>query len=75
MKRWMILLLVFPLAACSLSAPARTQKPTEKKSRSFLSDKGEAPEITNDVWLNTAAPLRLADLRGKVVLLDMWTFG
>jgi len=40
-----------------------------------LPDLGEAPELENEVWLNVDAPLRLADLRGKVVLLDMWTFG
>lgn len=34
-----------------------------------------APELQNEVWLNTDAPLRLADLRGSVVLIDMWTFG
>ena len=39
-----------------------------------LPDGGQAPELENEVWLNSA-PLRLADLRGKVVLLDMWTFG
>jgi hypothetical protein len=36
---------------------------------------GPAPELTNQVWINTPEPLRLADLRGKVVLLEMWTFG
>ena len=37
-------------------------------------DMGPAPELTNQVWLNSSQPLRLAGLRGKVVLLDMWTF-
>lgn len=39
-----------------------------------LPDLGPAPELNNKVWLNTAAPLHLADLRGKVVGLEMWTF-
>ena len=34
-----------------------------------------APEFpTNLDWLNTAGPLTLRSLRGKVVLLDFWTF-
>jgi thiol-disulfide isomerase/thioredoxin len=33
-----------------------------------------APDFTGiDGWLNTAAPLSLAALRGKVVLVDFWT--
>jgi len=40
-----------------------------------LPDLGPAPELTNDSWLNVDSPLRLADLRGKVVAIDMWTFG
>lgn len=43
--------------------------------RAALPDYGAAAEITNEVWLNTAGPLRLAELRGKVVLLNFWTFG
>ena len=49
-------------------------KPAMPKVAS-LPDLGPAPELTNDTWLNVDAPLRLADLRGKVVLIDMWTFG
>jgi thiol-disulfide isomerase/thioredoxin len=37
-------------------------------------DQGEAPEITGiDRWLNSE-PLSIADLRGKVVLVDFWTY-
>ncbi len=34
-----------------------------------------APELEGGTdWLNTAAPIRLKDLRGKFVLLDFWTY-
>ncbi len=33
-----------------------------------------APEINNETWLNSER-LRLADLKGKVVMVEFWTFG
>jgi len=35
----------------------------------------QAPELEGGVaWLNTDRPLTLAALKGKVVLLDFWTY-
>ena len=36
---------------------------------------GPAPELENEIWLNTDQPLRLKDIQGSVVLLEMWTYG
>ena len=37
--------------------------------------KVNAPTFTIGLeWLNTTMPLRMADLRGKVVLLEFWTY-
>jgi hypothetical protein len=33
-----------------------------------------APEITGGPWINSA-PLSLAEQRGRVVLVEFWTFG
>ncbi len=73
MKRVLILLLL-GLTACSAAASS-SDKPDPAIQKSSLPDLGPAPEFVNDVWLNTDQPLRLADLRGKVVIVDMWTFG
>lgn len=58
-----------------IDAPVSTASaPLEERIVSNLPNSGPAPELNNTIWLNTDAPLRLADLRGKVVLLEMWTF-
>jgi thiol-disulfide isomerase/thioredoxin len=70
---WLLCLLAAGLAGCSTPA-ASLATPARSTPAALLPDGGPAPELTNTVWLNTDHPLRLAELRGKVVLLDMWTF-
>jgi hypothetical protein len=84
--RWLILLVsVFTLAACSevnLTVESESGSLVEKdmkvegqSGQADLPDLGLAPELENEIWLNTDQPLRLSELGGSVVLLDMWTFG
>lgn len=78
MKRfWLFGLFLLGLAACGTVAPQgpESETPEPMPTHASLPDLGPAPELTNEVWLNVDAPLRLADLRGKVVAIDMWTFG
>jgi hypothetical protein len=51
-----------------------THTPTAP-AKADLPNLGPAPEIENEVWLNTDAPVTLASQRGKVVLVEFWTFG
>lgn len=82
-KRLYVTFIAIFLAGCAARGQApdiadqvvETPKPVRTVAQADINNFGAAPELTGDVWLNAAEPLRLADLRGKVVLLDMWTFG
>ena len=83
------LLLIFLLAACGVATETVILEPeiddvvveevvveeTAVPLQINLPDLGIAPEITNDVWINVDEPITLASQRGKVVLLEFWTFG
>ena len=83
MKRFLAFaLLLLGLSACETVATSEPESEMTEPMQSAafptqasLPDLGPAPELTNEVWLNVDAPLRLADLHGKVVAIDMWTFG
>ncbi len=75
------------LSACSpSSAPASLPAPEKVEvspivvtkvviSVPELPDLGPAPEFNSGPWINTVTPLTLETLRGKVVLVEFWTFG
>ncbi len=50
-------------------------QPTAQAAKSGLPSYGPAPEFVGIAkWLNTDTPLTLEGLRGKVVLVDFWTY-
>ena len=67
--------------------PGVAREEQRSKTKDLVAEKGlempvqerariRAPELTGDRgWLNTDKPLSLAALKGKVVLLDFWTYG
>ncbi len=75
--------LLLALASADASRMARAQgevNPSTTESEDEMSARQQgrvrAPELMGDRgWLNTDKPLSLAALRGKVVLLDFWTYG
>jgi hypothetical protein len=81
MRHLAVLLAGLILTGCSVSAQHNENEGlgpllgTTMSLRVELPDLGLAPELKNEIWLNTSEPIRLADLRGKVVLLEFWTFG
>ena len=84
MRRYFFGLLTLILVGCSAQQISSsnesdtmpsTEEPTAMPKVASLPDLGPAPELTNDIWLNVPSPLRIAELQGKVVIVEMWTFG
>src|SRR5882757_10403610 len=72
MRKILFLLALTLALTCCTAACSPTESP--EADTFMLKDMGPAPELNNSIWLNVEKSLKLADLRGKVVLLEMWTF-
>jgi thiol-disulfide isomerase/thioredoxin len=74
MRRYAFGLLALILFGCAHQAGIQAQEDSAMPKSASLPDLGPAPELTNDIWLNVDSPLRIANLKGKVVIVEMWTF-
>ena len=76
-KSTMVARLIFMLLVCGAAVfSVALSSPDFHVGLSSSHTDRKAPEFTHesaDEWINSQ-PLRLADLRGKVVLIDFWTF-
>jgi hypothetical protein len=75
MQKILFGLIAIALIGCASRTASPSQADSTMPNHASLPDLGPAPELTTTTWLNVDSPLRLADLRGKVVIIDMWTFG
>ena len=83
-KGWRFIMLLLLLGSqsrfvCGQDASAtKTEKPEkadEDAVENPFPNRHPAPELEGGVeWLNTGGPISVKDLRGKIVLVDFWTF-
>lgn len=74
-RRCGFLLIGALLAASCSKQPSFAQKKGGANVSQKLVGTVNAPEFPQGLdWLNTDKPIRLQDLRGKIVILDFWTY-
>jgi len=64
-RRWILLAAVFGVGVAGADRVGGTDP---------VKIDGRAPEIVAGPWINSA-PLTMAGLRGRVVLVEFWTYG
>lgn len=86
LARAVVLMVLFPLTflgSCGWRVPraqvsnhrGRPSDPTRRSQNLDATDAAAAPEFPSGLrWLNTDRPATLEQLRGKIVVLDFWTY-
>lgn len=70
-----ILIVAFSAISCNAQANQDQVKGETFMVDDFLEGNTNAPDFPHGLdWLNTDTPLSIPNLRGKIVLLDFWTF-
>jgi thiol-disulfide isomerase/thioredoxin len=65
----------FLIAVFLMGAAAQERKEMVDPNQKIFEGEVNAPDFPRGLdWLNTEKPLSLRDLRGKIVLLDFWTY-
>src|SRR6266850_1816272 len=75
---WLILILFTSIIGCWQSSAEVSARHSQEGFEMPVQERARvrAPELSGGRgWLNTEKPLSLAALKGKVVLLDFWTYG
>jgi len=66
--------LIYTIAGMTSKSTTVSSSLSASENMFPANDLKQAPELKNGDWINSE-PLSLAELKGRVVLIDFWTFG